>query len=88
MEAFVEMRRMLLSNASLFHRLNKIELKQLQADQKSEDIFKALEGDKLRSEKGIFYNEQVFDAYTLVSDIIRIAKSSIILLNNYVDDTV
>ena len=88
MEAFVEMRRMLISNASLFHRLDNIELKQLEADQKFEEIFKALESDKLHSEKGIFYNGQVFDAYAFVSDIIRNATSSIILLDNYVDDTV
>ena len=88
MEAFVEMRRMLISNAALFHRLDSIELKQLEADQKFEEIFKAMESDKLHSEKGIFYNGQIFDAYTFVSDIIRNAKSSIILLDNYVDDTV
>ena len=88
MNAFVEMRRMLIGNASLFHRLDKIELKQLQSDQKFEEIFKALESHKLHSEKGIFYNGQVFDAYTFVSDIIRNAKTSIILLDNYVDDTV
>lgn len=88
MNAFVEMRKMLISNASLFHRLDNIELKQLQADQKFEEIFKALESDKLHAEKGIFYNGQVFDAYTFVSDIIRSAKSSITLLDNYVDDTV
>ena len=88
MEAFVEMRRMLASNASLFHRLDKIELKQLEADQRFEEIFKALESDKLHSEKGIFYNGQIFDAYAFVCDIIRNAKTSIILLDNYVDDTV
>lgn len=88
MEAFVEMRRMLISNASLFHRLHKIELKQLEADQKFEEIFKALESDKLHSEKGIFYDGQIFDAYTFISDIIRSAKISIILIDNYVDDTV
>ncbi|SFW66940.1 ORF6N domain-containing protein [Chitinophaga sancti] len=88
MEAFVEMRRMLISNASLFHRLDNIELKQIEADQKFEELFKALESDKLHSEKGIFYNGQVFDAYAFVSDIIRSSKSSIILLDNYVDDTV
>ncbi|OYX85884.1 MAG: DNA-binding protein [Flavobacteriales bacterium 32-34-25] len=88
MEAFVEMRRMLASNSALFHRLDKIEIKQLEADQKFEEIFKALESDKLHSEKGIFYNGQIFDAYTFVSDVIRNAKTSIILLDNYVDDTV
>lgn len=88
MKAFVEMRKILISNASLFNRLDNIELKQLQADQKFEEIFKALESGKLQSEKGIFYNGQVFDAYRFVSDIIRGAEHSIILLDNYVDDTV
>src|SRR5690606_10332037 len=88
MEAFVEMRKMLISNASLFHRLDNIELKQLQADQKCEEIFKALESDKLHSENGSCYNGQVVDAYTFVSDIIRDAESSISLLHNDVDDTV
>lgn len=86
--AFVEMRRMVSNHASLFQRLDYIEYKQLQADQKFEELFKALESGKLYSEKGIFYNGQVFDAYTFVADIIRNAKSSIILLDNYVDDTV
>ena len=40
MNAFVEMRRMLMSNASLFHRLDKIELKQLEANQKFEEILR------------------------------------------------
>ena len=88
MEAFVEMRRMLINNASLFHRLDNIELKQLEADQKFEEIFKALESGKLHSDKGIFYDGQIFDAYTFVADIIRSAQRSIILIDNYVDDTV
>ncbi|MBF7092612.1 ORF6N domain-containing protein [Flavobacterium sp. ALJ2] len=88
MEAFVEMRKMLISNASLFHRLDKIEIKQLEADQKFEEIFKALENDKPHSERGVFYNGQIFDAYALVSGIIRNAQRSIILIDNYVDETV
>jgi hypothetical protein len=88
MNAFVEMRRMLVSNAALFHRLDKMELKQLEADHKFEEIFKALESGKLHSEKGIFYNGQIFDAYSFVSDIIRSSNSSIVLIDNYVDDTV
>ena len=88
MDAFVAMRKILNGNAGLFQRLDTVELKQLEADQKFEAVFKALESGKLPSQRGIFYNGQVFDAYTFVSDIIRSAKSSIILLDNYVDDTV
>jgi len=88
MNAFVEMRKMLIGNAALFSRLDKIELKQLEADGKFEEIFRALESGKLHSEKGIFYNGQIFDAYAFVSDIIRSAERSIILIDNFVDDTV
>ena len=38
--------------------------------------------------EGIFYDGQIFDAYTFVSDLIRTAKKSIVLFDNYVDDTV
>lgn len=88
MNAFVEMRKLLIGNAALFSRMDKIELKQIEADSKFEEIFRALEGGKLYSEKGIFYDGQIFDAYTFVADIIRSAQRSIILIDNYVDDTV
>ncbi|MDX3913964.1 MAG: ORF6N domain-containing protein [Pseudosphingobacterium sp.] len=88
MNAFVEMRKLLIGNAALFSRMDKIELKQIEADGKFEEIFKALESGKLHSEKGIFYDGQIFDAYTFVADIIRSAQRSIILIDNYVDDTV
>ncbi len=88
MNAFVEMRKLIIGNAALFSRIDKIELKQIEADGKFEEIFKALESGKLRSDKGIFYDGQIFDAYTFVADIIRSAESSIILIDNYVDDTV
>ena len=38
--------------------------------------------------EGIFFDGQIFDAYTFVSDLIRSAKKSIVLFDNYVDDTV
>jgi hypothetical protein len=88
MNAFVEMRKTFMDHAALFQRLDKVEGKQLEADLKFEEIFKALEGGKLKSEKGIFYDGQIFDAYTFVSDIVRSAERSIILIDNYVDDTV
>lgn len=88
MNAFVEMRKLLLDNAALFSRMDKVELKQIEADNKFEEIFRALESGKLHSEKGVFYDGQIFDAYTFVADIIRSAQRSIVLIDNYVDDTV
>lgn len=38
--------------------------------------------------EGIFYEGQIFDAHNFASDLIRKAKESIVLIDNYVDDTV
>ncbi len=88
MQAFVEMRKMILGNAALFKRLDSVELKQIETDRKFEQVFKALESREKLPDKGIFYDGQVFDAWTFVSDIIRSANHSIILIDNYIDDTV
>jgi len=88
MEAFVEMRKLVLGNAALFQRLDRIEFKQLETDHKFEQVFKALESREQLPEKGIFYDGQVFDAWIFISDLIRGAKQSLILIDNYVDDTV
>lgn len=88
MNAFVEMRKLVLNNAGLFQRLDKIEVKQIEADQKFEQIFKALESREQQPEKGIFFDGQVFDAYTFVAGLIKKAKKSILLIDNYVDETV
>lgn len=42
----------------------------------------------LPPKQGIFYDGQVFDAYVFVADLIKTAKKSIILIDNYVDETV
>ncbi|MFC2087814.1 ORF6N domain-containing protein, partial [Bacteroidota bacterium] len=68
--AFVEMRKLVLGKAALFQRLDKIERKQLEADEKFEHIFKALESKDL-PERAILFNGQVFDAYKFVADLIR-----------------
>ena len=87
-QAFVEMKKMITANAGLFQRLNSIEEKQIITDQKFEKIFKVLEEKSSIPKQGIFYNGEFFDAYTLIADIIRTAKKSIIIIDNYVDDTV
>lgn len=88
MNAFIAMRKQLHSNQLLLNRLDRIELKQLEADQKFEQIFSALERKDPDPIQGIFFDGQVFDAYQFVADLVRKAEKSIILLDNYVDDTV
>ena len=51
-------------------------------------IFDAIQSKGIKPEKGIFFNGQIFDAYKFVSDIIRTADKSIILIDNYIDDSV
>ncbi len=88
MSAFVEMRKMVLGNAALFQRLDKVKLKQIDADHKFEQLFKALEAREQTPEKGIFFDGQVFDAYVFVAGLIKKAHSSIIVIDNFVDETV
>ena len=88
MQAFVNMRKFLLNNVSLFQRLNQLETKQLKTDEKVEKVFKALEAGNVQPEKGIFFDGEIFDPYSLVSKIIKSASESIILIDNYIDDSV
>lgn len=92
MRAFVKMRQFLTYNATLFQRLNQVEKRQLaselKANEKFEQIFNALEDKSIKPRQGIFFDDQVFDAYTFVADLIRSAGKSIVLIDNYIDDTV
>lgn len=94
MRAFVSMRRFLATNSQLFQRLETIEYHQLEmkqhqeiTDKRIDEVFKKLDAN-IPPVQGIFYDGQVFDAYCFVSDLIRKAKQSIVLIDNYVDDTV
>ncbi len=89
---FVAMRKFIASNGSIFQRIDTLERKQLEhrleTDEKFNIIFNALEEKDHKPKQGIFFDGQVFDAYKFVSDIIRASKKSIIIIDNYVDDTV
>lgn len=87
-DAFIEMRKFLNANSNLFIRVNNLEQKQIKTDVNIGKILNALDNKQLTPTQGIFYNGQVFDAYTLIADIIRSAKQSIIIIDNYIDDTV
>jgi hypothetical protein len=88
MRAFVNMRKFISHNALLFQKVDKLEIKQIETDQKFEQIFKALEKNNPSPSKGAFFENQVFDAYVFVADIIKNAKTDIMLIDNYVDETV
>ena len=87
-EAFVAMRRFLSANSQVFQRLETIEYKLLESDQKFEDIYSKLEEKSLKPQQGIFFDGQVYDAYQLICELIKSATSRIILIDNYVDESV
>ena len=88
---FANMRRLIKSNDFYSHQLKELEKRQLiyeiKSDDKFDKIFNALENKQLHPTNGIFYNGQIFDAYVFISDLIKIANESIVLIDNYVDDT-
>jgi len=86
--AFVAMRRLIASNAQIFQRLDTLEIKQLETDQKIDHVLNAMENKEIQPKQGIFFDGQIFDAYKFVADLIRTAQESIILIDNYVDDSV
>ena len=105
MNAFVQMRHFLSANGSLFARLDSVEKRQIETEEKLnrnlvqihekldvheknfEKVFDALEAADL-PKQGVFCDGQIFDSYKFASDLIRKAKTSIVLVDNYVDDTV
>ncbi|TFH46331.1 MAG: ORF6N domain-containing protein [ANME-2 cluster archaeon] len=86
--AFVAMRRLIASNAQIFQRLDTLEIKQLETDQKIDAVLNAMESKDIQPRQGIFFDGQIFDAYKFVADLIRTAQKSIVLIDNYIDDTV
>lgn len=87
-KAFVAMRRLIVSNAQIFQRLDTLEIKQLETDQKIDHVLDAMESKEIQPKQGIFFDDQIFDAYKFVADLIRTAQRSITIIDNYIDDTV
>jgi hypothetical protein len=86
--AFVTMRRFIAANALIFQRLDTLETKQLVTDKKIDHVLNAIESKEIQLKQGIFFDGQIFDAYKFVADLIRTAQKSIILIDNYIDDSV
>lgn len=84
MNSFVEMRRFLLSNQELFSRLDRIEIKQLETDRKFEEVFNYIAANT-EIKQNIFYDGQIYDAFSFIVGLIEKAKKEIILIDNYVD---
>lgn len=84
MNSFVEMRKFLLSNKEMFARLDRVELKQLETDQKLEEVFNYI-ATNTEVKQNIFFDGQIYDAFSFIVGLIQKAKKEIILIDNYVD---
>ncbi len=89
MDAFVEMRKFLLVNGQLFERLTNVEYKLLEHDKKFDNVFNELQKNaKTEFQQKVFFNGQIYDAYRLIVDIIKSAKIKIVIIDNYIDDSI
>ena len=86
-KSFVAMKLYIQNNSLMFQRFERIEQRLSKHDDNFQQLFSALEEKTLKPKQGIFYNGQVFDAYSFVADLIRESKESIILIDNYIDDS-
>ena len=88
MEAFVEMRHFIANNAALFDRISNMELKQLEyqkkTDERFDQIFECIGNQKETNQK-LFFDGQIYDAFSLLIELIQKAEQDIILIDGYVD---
>jgi hypothetical protein len=84
---FVRVRRMIRSGELMIHRIDLIEKRLIGYDLKFDEIDQFIQKTKL-PQHGIFFDNQIFDAYTFFSELLQHAKQSIVLIDNYIDHTV
>ena len=91
MDAFVEMRKFMNINKSLFEKVvsieNKMDKKFIEQDKKFDIIFDQLQLEENIKQR-IFFQGQIYDAYSLIVDIIKKASKKILIIDNYVDDSI
>lgn len=89
MDAFVEMRRFIASNNALLDRMAAIEYRQLEyqqsADERFDKVFGYLDAHALPSQK-VFFKGEMFDAFTLLVDLVKTAKKSVTVVDGYADE--
>ncbi len=85
--AFVSMRKFINENKDIFRKINNIEIKMLEYDENFEKIFDALEPKKIESQK-IFFNGEIYDAYSLIIELIKQSTNRIIIIDNYIDKSI
>ncbi len=84
--SFIELRKRKYSLNIIFNKIKEFDTWKEDAELKFDTLFRALSKNDFPS-SGIFFNDQIFDAYVFSSELIMKAKKSIILIDNYIDET-
>ena len=87
MKAFIEMRKFLMLNGQVFERLTSVEHKLLEYDKKFDEVFNQLQLEENIKQR-IFFDGQIYDAYSIIIDIIKKANKKILIIDNYIDDSI
>lgn len=89
MDAFVEMRKFIYNNSNVLGRLSTVEYEVLQLNQKFNETFNEMQKNKKEEFKQkIFFDGQIYDAYSLIIDILKTAENNILVIDNYIDDSI
>lgn len=88
MRVFISMRKFIKKNSDLFSKVDSLEKKQIETEKNFKKIFDIIEDKNHLKKQGIFFDGQVFDAYKFTNDLLKKAKKSIILIDNYIDESV
>lgn len=89
MRAFAEMRRFVMINGQIFERLTKVEYELLEHNKKFDIVFNELQkSQEIEFKQKIFFNGQIYDAYSFIINIIKKAKEKILIIDNYIDDSI
>ena len=87
--AFVSLRKAFKDNEMILHRIERIEYRQSTSEFRIEELFSKIRNPiEDKPKQGIFFDGQIYDAYAFVADLVRTASRRIILIDNYIDDTV
>ena len=86
-KSFIEMRKFISLNGQVFERLTNMEYKLLEHDKKFDEVFDQLQLEENIKQR-IFFEGQIYDAYSLIVDIIKKANKKILIIDNYVDDSI
>ena len=88
MTAFVEMRSFLVNNTALFEKISEVNWRQQEYEKKTDERFEKVfdyiaENNEVKQK--IFFDGQIYDAFSLLVELVGKAEKSIILIDNYVD---